>query len=164
MEIALYRPEIPQNTGNIGRISVCTGIRLNIIGEPSFSLSEAAVKRAGLDYWKEVDLLLHQGWTEFEHYAASSSKNILLISRFSGVSYTDREFAQNDIVVFGRETDGLPVEIREEYKKRDPLSVLRIPVSARCRSLNLSNAVSLVLYEALRQTGFTGLVTEYDVT
>lgn len=162
MEIALYRPEIPQNTGNIGRVAFCTGSRLHIIGEPSFSMSDAAVRRAGLDYWKELDLVLHEDWKKFIEYFSiapgeNSQRSLLLYSKFGEKRYCDHKYQSDDILVFGRESSGMPEEILESARRDNPGSILRIPVRENCRSLNLSNAVSIVLFEALRQLDFPNL-------
>lgn len=167
MEIALYRPEIPPNTGNIARLSVCTGSRLHIIGKPSFSMDEAAVRRAGLDYWNEVDLHLHEEWEAFLEYAGRRSsetggRRIVLISKFGDKSFTEHSFAGDEILVFGRESSGLPDHIVRSIQSVDPDRILRIPVRDLCRSLNLSNSVAIVLYEALRQLDFPHLKTSYN--
>ncbi|MCR9143582.1 MAG: tRNA (cytidine(34)-2'-O)-methyltransferase [bacterium] len=176
MDIVLYEPEIPQNTGNIGRLCVCSGSRLHIVGKPGFSLDESAVKRAGLDYWHRLDLTLHKDWESFLDFADASiarqtggvddqakrdSAVVLLYTRFAKHLYSAHPYAKGDFLVFGRETSGLPEEIRESIAKRKAEHLLRIPVSEECRSLNLSNTVALVLYEALRQQGFPGLVQEF---
>ena len=158
MEIALYRPEIPQNTGSIGRLSICAGARLHIVGEPSFSLDEAAVRRAGIDYWHRVDLHRHVDWAAFT--AAIEAKNcgpVLLFTRFAEELYCDYSFRGNEVLVFGRESSGLPEEVLEYAQKRPENRALRIPVAEDCRSLNISNAVSVAVYEALRQTEFLRL-------
>lgn len=162
-QIALFRPEIPQNTGNIGRLAFCTGSRLHIIGEPSFSLDEAAVKRAGIDYWHQVDLSRHLDWMDFSRYIGELSvkqgveQRVVVLSRFSDRLYTDYEYTGNEILLFGRETTGVPDEILEYTEQTNPGGILRIPVFEDCRSLNLANSVSIVLYESLRQRNFPGL-------
>ncbi len=177
MDIVLYEPEIPQNTGNIGRLCVCSGSRLHIVGKPGFSLDESAVKRAGLDYWHRLDLSLHADWHSFLEFADASVANenrgvdnsrsnidsarVLLYTRFAKHLYSAHQYAPGDYLVFGRETSGLPEAIRESIAKRNAEHLLRIPVSEECRSLNLSNTVALVLYEALRQQGFPGLVEAF---
>ncbi len=174
MDIVLFEPEIPLNTGNIGRLCVCSGSRLHIIGQPGFSLEESAVKRAGLDYWHRLDLTLHEDWSAFVDYADSrasavdqtdksghSQATILLYTRFAQHVYSRHSYAPGDYLVFGRETTGLPEEIRESIRARNPEHLLRIPVSGECRSLNLSNTVALVLYESLRQQGFPGLIESF---
>ena len=160
MEIALYKPEIPPNTGNISRLSVCTGSRMHIIDKPSFSMDEKSVKRAGLDYWSELDLHLHKNWEEF--YETRRDRRIMLITKFGKTPYTAHKFQPEDIIVFGRETSGLPDSIVEQIAAEHPERIVRIPVSRICRSLNLSNAVAIVLYEGLRQLEYPGLQESYQ--
>ncbi len=162
MHIVLYRPEIPQNTGNIGRLCFCTNSKLHIVGEPSFSMDESAVRRAGLDYWRQLDLTLHADWAAFLEYAAAQNLRIFLYTRFARNVYSDVSYAMNDALVFGRETDGLPEEVRASIEAKHPERVLRIPVGAECRSLNLANTAALVLYEALRQQGYPGLERGFE--
>ena len=150
MEIALFRPEIPPNTGNISRLAACTGLRLNIIGEPSFSLDEKQVRRAGLDYWDRLDLVRHEDWPAFLGYAGDPDR-ILLISKHGKRIYSDHIYRPDDIFVFGRETTGLPPEIHATITERDPEHVLRLPMLPECRSLNLSNSVAIIIYEGIRQ-------------
>ncbi|MBX7058639.1 MAG: tRNA (cytidine(34)-2'-O)-methyltransferase [Leptospirales bacterium] len=159
MHIALYKPEIPPNTGNIGRLCHCTGSRLHIIDRPAFSLDEAAVRRAGLDYWEQLPLMLHADWQSFLQWKEGEAKpgRIAAFSRFASQVYSDFEYHEADILLFGQESSGLPAEIVEALGRRQDASLLRIPVSANCRSLNLANAASLALYEALRQQNFQGL-------
>lgn len=148
MEIALFRPEIPPNTGNIARLCVNTGVPLSIVGEPSFDLSEKAVRRAGLDYWKDLDFYQYQTWEEFQTTKKSEGKRIFLVSKFGKKTYWDVEFRANDVFLFGRETSGLPEEI---HKGHPSDQIISIPMAEASRSINLSNAVAIVLYEALRQ-------------
>ena len=165
MEIALYKPEIPPNTGNISRLSVCTGSRLHIIGKPSFSMDEASVRRAGLDYWDRLDLHLHEDWDEFLKCVSRGrceSRTILLLSKYGNRPYVAHRYERDDILVFGRETSGLPDFILKSIGATHPERILRIPVVDDCRSLNLSNAVAVVLYEALRQQDFVGLKPSHD--
>ncbi|MBI3735977.1 tRNA (cytidine(34)-2'-O)-methyltransferase [Candidatus Sumerlaeota bacterium] len=162
MHIALYRPEIPPNTGNIARLCVCTGTPLHIIGKPSFSMDERAVRRAGLDYWDRLALHRHKDWEAFVNYVSEGAIregftcNILVISKHGGKPYWDHAFQPTDFLVFGRETDGLPDFIHQSIRAKNPDHILRIPMTETGRSLNLSNAAAIVLYEALRQTGFSG--------
>jgi tRNA (cytidine/uridine-2'-O-)-methyltransferase len=170
MDIVLFEPEIPQNTGNIGRLCVCSGSRLHIVGQPAFSLEESAVRRAGLDYWHRLDLSLHADWSGFLEYADERAQDtgadlasVLLYTRFARRLYCDHTYGSGDFLVFGRETSGLPDYVRESILRRQwEDHLLRIPVGAECRSLNLSNTVALVLYEALRQQGFPGLLAAYE--
>ena len=144
--IVLYEPEIPQNTGNIVRLCACAGSNLHLVGKLGFSLSDKYLKRAGLDYWESVninkydtldDLLLQFPNSSF-FYLTTKSRNI----------YTKREFKEGDFFVFGPETRGLPESLLKKYSD----NAITIPMEGQ-RSLNLSNSVSIVLYEAIRQNG-----------
>lgn len=148
MEIALYRPEIPPNTGNIARLCVNAGVPLSIIGEPSFDLSEKAVRRAGLDYWKDLELFRYPTWEIFQKEKESLGKRIFLVSKFGTKVYWDMSFTSQDVFLFGRETSGLPEEI---HKGHPSDQIISIPMAESSRSINLSNAVAIILYEALRQ-------------
>ena len=153
--IVLYCPEIPANTGNIARTCVGTNTRLHLIRPLGFSIDDKHVKRAGLDYWEHLDLVV---WDSFDEFLeATNDKNYYLITKFGKQTYSDFDFSHGvdeDIYfIFGRETKGLPVDFREKYIDK----ALRIPMSDNVRSLNLSNTVALIIYEALRQQGFKGL-------
>lgn len=162
MNIVLYQPEIPQNTGNIGRLCWCTGTKLHIVGKPSFSMSDSAVKRAGLDYWPKLNPVLHEDWASFSSTVPDPSRMILL-TRFAEISYSDFKFDLDDFIVLGRETSGLPEELVRDFKNKFPDNIVRIPVNEDCRSLNLGNAASIVLYEALRQNQFPKLKTSLPI-
>jgi tRNA (cytidine/uridine-2'-O-)-methyltransferase len=147
--IALVEPEIPPNTGNVARLCAATFARLHIVGAPSFRLDERAVKRAGLDYWNEVDLRRHRRIEDL--YDALPDSRFLFIETGGGQIYADFAFRDQDCLIFGRETKGLPADLLAKNRDR----VLEIPMPNRnVRSLNLSNSVAIVLYEALRQTRF----------
>ncbi|PJZ85259.1 tRNA (cytidine(34)-2'-O)-methyltransferase [Leptospira harrisiae] len=148
MEIALYRPEIPPNTGNIARLCVNVGVPLSIVGEPSFDLSEKAVRRAGLDYWKDLDLRRFANYEEFRSQKQAEGSRIFLVSKFGTKVYWDVNFQKTDVFLFGRETSGLPEEIHQSCP---PEHIISLPMAEVSRSINLSNAVAIVLYEALRQ-------------
>lgn len=147
LRIALYRPEIPPNTGNIARLCVALGAELHIVGEPAFEMTEKAARRAGLDYWDKLSLTLHSGWEEFSKNILPGD-NLYLVSTRGKISYTQPEYQSNDIFLFGNETSGLPAEI---FDSPEPKKIIRIPMEEDCRCLNLSNAVAVVAYEALRQ-------------
>lgn len=161
MDIALYQPEIPPNTGNIARLCALTGAGLHIIGRPAFSLDDKAVRRAGLDYWDEVRLTLHEDWPAFlRHADAALSRpgaegDLVIFSKHGPVIYSERRYRRDDILVFGAETSGLPEFIHEEIAARNPAHALRIPMKIESRSLNLSNAAAIALYEGFRQLGFS---------
>jgi tRNA (cytidine/uridine-2'-O-)-methyltransferase len=147
INVALIEPEIPQNTGNIARLCAATRSPLHIVGATGFRLDDRAVRRAGLDYWPEVILHRHPDLNTL-HQALPNSRFIYL-SRKAERPYTDWSFSADDCIVFGRETRGLP----DELLKANWNNCLKIPMlNPKVRSLNLANAVAIVLYEALRQT------------
>lgn len=146
--VALVEPEIPGNTGNISRL--CAGLRvpLHIVGEPGFRMDDAAVRRAGLDYWPHVDLHRHAGMPELSD--ALPRSRLLYLTTKARRPYTDLKFHPGDCLVFGRETRGLPDDLLQAHPER----CFAIPMfHPAVRSLNLSNAVAVVVHEALRQTG-----------
>ena len=144
--IVLVAPEIPQNTGTIGRLCVATGTRLHLIRPLGFSLEDKYLKRAGMDYWRHLDLTISDTWEEFLDRNPSSRLHFL--STKGRRCYWNAAYAPGDFLVFGRESAGLPPEFYTRYAER----LLQIPMpGAFHRSLNLANAASIVLYEALRQ-------------
>ena len=145
LNIVLYEPEIPQNTGNIARLCACTGASLYLVGKLGFSLSSKYTKRAGLDYWDSVDL--HKVATMEELLEAHKDAKFYYLTTKTKRKYTDIKFQEGDFLVFGPETRGLP----EEYVTRD--TALTIPMKEGQRSLNLSNSVAIVAYEVIRQNG-----------
>ncbi len=145
LNIVLYEPEIPQNTGNIARLCACTGASLYLVGKLGFSLSSKYTKRAGLDYWDSVDL--HKIATIEELLEAHKDAKFYYLTTKTKRKYTDIKFQEGDFLVFGPETRGLP----EEYVTRD--TALTIPMKEGQRSLNLSNSVAIVAYEVIRQNG-----------
>ncbi len=151
MHIVLYQPEIPQNTGNVARTCAATQTPLHLIEPLSFSLDDKHLKRAGLDYWH---LLQVSRYPSFECFRTDNPEaRLFYCSTKAAIDYTEVQYQPNDFLVFGPETRGLPEQIlQEEYAH-----AVRIPMVEDARSLNLSNAVAIVLYEALRQTGFQGL-------
>ncbi len=147
LQIALIEPRIPPNTGNIARLCAATDTPLHLIEPLGFSLDDREVKRAGLDYWGKVDLWLHPNWFRFRD--AISRSRCLYFSANAERSYTEAPFSAQSVLVFGNETDGMPEKILEKH----PEQCFRIPMPGGVRSLNLANAVSVVLYEGLRQLG-----------
>lgn len=149
LHICLVEPEIPPNTGNIARLCAATFTNLHIVGVTGFRLDEKAVRRAGLDYWDEVKLFRHRNLDAL--YEALPNSRFLYFTTKSERSYTDWEFQDNDCLIFGRETRGLPEDLLKANWER----CLTIPMpNQRVRSLNLANSVGIVLYEALRQCKF----------
>lgn len=153
LHIVLVNPEIPPNTGNIARSCAATGSVLHLVKPLGFDISEKAVRRAGLDYWQYVDLRVHESLEDF--LAEYGGRRMFLATTKGGIKYTDASFRDDDMLLFGRETAGLPLELIEARKD----CAIRIPMSknTELRSLNLSNAVSIVLFEALRQLDFPEL-------
>lgn len=149
MHVALIEPEIPPNTGNIARLCAATFTDLHIVGVTGFRLDDKSVKRAGLDYWNEVKM--HRHFEIQNLYEALPESRFLYFTTKTDKSYTECDFRLNDCLIFGRETRGLP----EDLLKANWENCLTIPMpNERVRSLNLANSVGIVLYEALRQTGF----------
>lgn len=150
LHICLVEPEIPPNTGNIARLCAATFTSLHIVGVTGFRLDEKAVKRAGLDYWDEVKLFRHRNLESL--YEALPNSRFLYFTTKSERSYTDWKFQNNDCLIFGRETRGLPEDLLKANWER----CLTIPMpNQNIRSLNLANSVGIVLYEALRQNNFS---------
>jgi tRNA (cytidine/uridine-2'-O-)-methyltransferase len=149
LNIVLFQPEIPQNTGNIGRTCVLTGSRLHLIKPLGFSLDEKHLRRAGMDYWAHLDLTLYDSYEELrEKY---KENNFYFSTTHGERCYTDVKFQDEDFIVFGRESCGLPDYIRDQNSK----NCIRVPmINTTTRSLNLSNTVAVVAYEALRQMNF----------
>lgn len=164
VHIVLVEPEIPPNTGNIARSCAATGSVLHLVKPLGFSVDDKSLKRAGLDYWPYVKVEIHESLSEFmELYGPEcrpeGNRRMLLATTKGSRCYTDIEYHDEDMILFGRETAGLPREFIAQREEADPGSSIRIPMSAdtRLRSLNLSNSVAVVLFEALRQLEFPGL-------
>ena len=151
LNIVLVEPEIPQNTGNIARTCAAIGAKLHLIHPLGFDISEKAVKRAGLDYWDKLEIIEYSNLQEFKDKIKSS--NIYLLSTKANKVYTDIEYKNDCYLVFGPETRGLP----EEYILENFENSVRIPMRNNIRSLNLSNSVAIVAYEAERQLNYIGL-------
>ena len=147
LHVALIQPQIPPNTGNIARLCAATDSPLHLIEPLGFSLDAREVRRAGLDYWDKTDLWLHSDWYAFRD--AISRDRCLYFSANAERDYRRAPYRDRCVLVFGSETEGMPVRILEKHPER----CFRIPMSAEVRSLNLANAVSVVLYEGLRQLG-----------
>ena len=150
MHIVLVRPEIPPNTGSIARLCAATDTPLHLVAPLGFKIDDKHLKRAGLDYWEYVDVRLHDSWDGF--FRCHGEERLLYFSKRATHSYTQARYRETDFLIFGPETVGLPQDLLEANGER----AYRIPMTGRgVRSLNLSNAVSIVLYEALRQLGKT---------
>ncbi len=147
LHVALIEPRIPGNTGNIARLCAAAGAPLHLIEPLGFSLDEREVRRAGLDYWDKVDLWVHSDWFAFRD--AMARPRCLYFSANATRDLAEAPFAWNSVLIFGNETDGMPARILEKHPDR----CFRIPMPGDVRSLNLANAVSVVLYEGLRRVG-----------
>ena len=154
MHIILHQPEIPANTGNIGRTCVATNTTLHLIEPLGFKLNEKTLQRAGMDYWQNLKLERHISFEKFRE--ENPDAVVWMATTKADKCYTEVEFGENDYIMFGKESAGIP----EEYLVSDKEHCIRIPMSDKVRSLNLSNSVAIVLYEALRQQNFSQLEKE----
>lgn len=151
LNIVLVEPEIPQNCGNIARTCAATGSRLHLIRPLGFDISEKAVKRAGLDYWHMVEVIDYESLDDF--FVRNQVTQMWCLSTKAPQSYTQAHFSDGCYLFFGKETKGLPEDFLEAHRQ----CCVRLPMRADARSLNLSNAVAITVYEALRQLDFPGL-------
>ena len=154
LNIVLLEPEIPANTGNIGRTCCATGTRLHLIEPLGFQINEKALRRAGMDYWDKLDVVVYESYQDFceknpdakIYYATTKAPN----------KYSDAKFEDDCFIMFGKESAGIPESILVNNQE----TCIRIPMNPEIRSLNLSNSAAIVLYEALRQNNFVGMETE----
>ena len=151
MNIVLLEPEIPANTGNIGRTCVATDTHLHLIRPLGFSLDEKHLRRAGMDYWKDLKLSVYDSFDDF--LAQNPGARIYMATTKAHQVYTEPDYGPDDYIMFGKESAGIPEEILINYES----TCIRIPMVGDIRSLNLSNSVAIVLYEALRKQNFYGL-------
>lgn len=158
LNIVLYEPEIPANTGNIGRTCVATGTRLHLIEPLGFRLNEKEIKRAGMDYWDQLDVTRYVNYEEF--LQKNPGAKIYMATTKGPNVYSDAKFEPDCYIMFGKESAGIPEEILLENKE----NAIRIPMIGDIRSLNLSNSVAIVLYEALRQNHFDHMKLEGQLT
>ena len=152
LNIVLVEPEIPQNCGNIARTCAATGCRLHLIRPLGFDISEKAVKRAGLDYWNLVEVIDYENLDDFFH--RNKVAQMWCLSTKAPRSYTEAAYADECYLFFGKETKGLPEDFLEQHRD----ACVRIPMRTEARSLNLSNAVAITVFEALRQLDYPGLL------
>lgn len=157
MHIILHQPEIPANTGNIGRTCVATGTSLHLIEPLGFRLDEKSIKRAGMDYWEHLDVTRYMNYREFKEKHPRAK--IWMATTKAKQVYTDVSFGPDDYIMFGKESGGIPEEILVENEE----TCIRIPMLDQIRSLNLSNSVAIVLYEALRQNHFSNMQLEGEL-
>ena len=154
MNIVLHQPEIPGNTGNIGRTCVATGTSLHLIEPLGFRLDEKSLKRAGMDYWPLLDVHRYMNFQEFQ--AQNPGVKLWMATTKARRTYTQVSYGPDDFIMFGKESAGIPEEILVEYEE----TCIRIPMLESIRSLNLSNSAAIILYEALRQNQFANLQQE----
>lgn len=158
LNIVLFEPEIPANTGNIGRTCVATGTRLHLIEPLGFRLNEKSIKRAGMDYWEHLDVTRYINFEEF--LEKNPDAKIYMATTKGQHVYTEVNYEPDCYIMFGKESAGIPEEILVQY----PDNCIRIPMLSEIRSLNLSNSVAVVLYEALRQNQFASMQLEGQLT
>ena len=154
LNVVLFEPEIPSNTGNIGRTCVATGTRLHLIEPLGFRLNEKAIQRAGMDYWKDLDVTTYLNFEDF--MKRNPGARIYMATTKARKIYTDVQYEEDCYLMFGKESAGIPEEILVEH----PDTAIRIPMNENIRSLNLANSVAIVLYEALRQHEFSHMQLE----
>ena len=157
MNIVLHQPEIPANTGNIGRTCVATGSTLHLIEPLGFRLNEKDLKRAGMDYWDKLDVRRYINFEDF--LEKNPNAKIWMATTKAKHVYTEVEYGPDDYIMFGKESAGIPEEILVDYEE----TCVRIPMLDEIRSLNLSNSVSIMLYEALRQNNFSNMQMEGEL-
>ncbi|MCI7275027.1 MAG: tRNA (cytidine(34)-2'-O)-methyltransferase [Lachnospiraceae bacterium] len=157
MNIVLHEPEIPANTGNIGRTCVATGTSLHLIKPLGFSLDEKHLRRAGMDYWRDLDLHVYENFQDF--LDKNPGAKIYMATTKAHQNYSDVSYEPDCFLMFGKESAGIPEEILVDYED----TCVRIPMKENIRSLNLSNSVAVLLYEALRQNDFAQMQTEGEL-
>ena len=158
LNIVLIEPQIPQNTGNIARTCAATGCRLHLVEPLGFEIDDKKLKRAGLDYWKYLNVVIYTGLNEF--LKSNNNKNMYFFTTKSQNIYSNIKYSDDSYLVFGREDAGLP----EELLKKNPKNCARIPMGEGIRRLNLSNAVAIGAYEVLRQWNFPNLENKGELT
>ena len=158
MNIVLHQPEIPANTGNIGRTCVATGTRLHLIEPLGFRLDEKSIRRAGMDYWEHLEMTRYINYQEF--LDQNPGAKIWFATTKAKKVYSEVSFGPDDYIMFGKESAGIPEEILVANEEH----CIRIPMLSSIRSLNLSNSVAIVLYEALRQNGFEQMQMQGELT
>jgi tRNA (cytidine/uridine-2'-O-)-methyltransferase len=147
MQLALYQPDIPQNTGTILRLCACLGVTAHIVEPAGFPVSDRHFRRAGMDYLDQVTIMRHDSWPKFEQWRNEGGHRLALFSTKGAISYLDHRFGANDILLFGRESAGVPDAVAAAADAR-----LKIPIRPGLRSLNVAMAAAMALGEALRQT------------
>lgn len=156
LNIVLLEPEMPANTGNIGRTCCATGTRLHLIEPMGFRINDKTLKRAGLDYWDDLDVTIYDCYVDFLEKNPKASEKMYMATTKAKRNYTDVEYEADAYIMFGKESAGIPEELLVESQE----TAIRIPMNENIRSLNLSNSVAIVLYEALRQNKFFNMQME----
>ena len=157
LNIVLHEPEMPANTGNIGRTCVAAGARLHLIEPLGFKLNEKMLKRAGLDYWDKLDVIVYDDYADFQK--KNPGAKIYMATTKAQKTYCDVSYEDDCYIMFGKESAGIPEEILVDNEE----TCIRIPMIGDIRSLNLSNSVAIIIYEALRQQGFPGMLQEGEL-
>lgn len=153
LNIVLYQPEIPQNTGNIGRTCVLTNSKLHMIKPLGFEITDKHLRRSGMDYWHKLDVAYYDSFEDF--VSKNPNQRIYLSTTKADKNYAEIQFKQGDFIMFGRESSGVPEDVREMFKE----TAIKVPmINTSNRSLNLSNTVSIIAYEALRQINFPDMI------
>jgi tRNA (cytidine/uridine-2'-O-)-methyltransferase len=148
MRIALYEPDIPQNAGTILRLAACLGVEAHIIEPAGFPVTDRAFRRAGMDYLDQVTIVRHSGWADFDRWRKAEGARLILFTTRGSISYLDHAFRHDDVLMFGRESAGVPDHVHDAADAR-----LLIPIRPGLRSLNVAVACAMALGEAMRQTG-----------
>lgn len=159
LNIVLLEPEMPANTGNIGRTCCATGSRLHLIEPMGFRINDKMIKRAGLDYWDKLDLRVYDCYKDFLRENPQAAEKMYMATTKAKHNYSQVEYEPDSYIMFGKESAGIPEEILVQQEE----SAIRIPMNENIRSLNLSNSVAVVLYEALRQNHFFQMQTEGEL-
>ncbi len=157
LNIVLHEPEMPANTGNIGRTCVAAGVKLHLIEPLGFRINDKMLKRAGLDYWEHLDYAVYDSFADF--LEKNPGAKIYMATTKAPKIYSEAHYEPDCYLMFGKESAGIPEEILVDYQD----TCVRIPMNPEIRSLNLSNSVAIVLYEALRQNAFTGMQTKGEL-
>lgn len=159
INIVLHEPEMPANTGNIGRTCCATGTRLHLIEPMGFRINDKMLKRAGLDYWEHLDVTVYDCLDDFFEKNPDAVGKMFMATTKSKKNYSDVSYPDDAYIMFGKESAGIPEEILVDYEE----TAIRIPMNGEIRSLNLSNSVAIILYEALRQNNFFTMETKGDL-
>ena len=159
LNIVLLEPEMPANTGNIGRMCCATGTRLHLIKPMVFRINDKMLKRAGLDYWEHLDVTIYDSYEDFLEKNPKARDKMYMATTKARHRYTDVSYEEDAYIMFGKESAGIPEEILVDNED----TCIRIPMLDKIRSLNLSNSVAVVLYEALRQNNFKGMLLEGEL-